>query len=327
MTVCIMNNLLASLSSTVTNRLRTPIIGAFLLSWFFWNGLEILLFLYSSSESKIAILSGSSTTLPIPSQTPYKDYFFAPAFLALVYTFVIPVIQHQVDKYKYLIIDERREKSKNSRDKDKFQRLAEVSEMRVRASDEFNRELSLRNLDNWEQQRENYEKDAENLRDQITNLNTQVSDLQSEQDRKTEVIDSTTNELNDIKSAYDELKVEYNDAKARLDSQHTYMGVRNIYHSLTNDERRAFNDAIFKELYENGDILDRFRNNSQLLEHLLRNNIFVENLTAAMRNSNSEDLKHMMSRLGYVYGGDSKTPHMLNISSSKTSNGALTENK
>ncbi|MCR9967825.1 hypothetical protein NB584_00045, partial [Vibrio cholerae] len=51
-----MKTLINSLQENTLNRLRNPLIGAYVFSWTIWNSSDLLVFLLSSNEKKISIV-------------------------------------------------------------------------------------------------------------------------------------------------------------------------------------------------------------------------------------------------------------------------------
>lgn len=296
-----MKDFLSALNSALTSRINNPVIGAFLLSWMFFNATDILIFILSSTPEKIAILSGNSTSLPVPSETPKWDYFIAPVILALGYIFLIPYIQHHLDKLKFKFIDKKRIESHNERELERYKAMAKVSKERVKTSDELNRAISIKDLENWEKQRSDFKTDTENLRNQISNLNEQVKTIQGEKETLLdEVKYKESNEI-ELNSKIRELETSYTEIKALLDSSKTFMGAVNNLDSLSMEEKSQFKEYLFNNMYESGELIKIFKHNTSLLENLLHSNEFTATLTNILAKNKNSLLHDNLTSIGYLY--------------------------
>lgn len=236
-----MKELISAISQATANRLRSPILGSFVLSWLVVNSNAVLTFIFSDSTGKLNLLKagGSFWTLqPTFTESPLMMNIIWPLLAALVYTFVVPFAQHLVDYYKFDLIDKKRIRAKHKSDAVTFRSQKVTSRAKALANPEYWTDKLNRDLDKWDKQRERYEADLDSLREERDSVVQQsksfqtlsethekvIADFQAEKDRlveslkeqdyrlkeltkeKERVSNQSKNESRDLYSEINELK-------------------------------------------------------------------------------------------------------------------------
>ena len=115
-----MKELVSALSQVTANRLKSPILGSFVLSWLVVNHASILTFIFSTSEKKIELLNANSVFWSIEpsfwSCAPMMTIIY-PAIASLLYTFGLPWVQYKIDIKKFRLVDAKRIKEKHRADR------------------------------------------------------------------------------------------------------------------------------------------------------------------------------------------------------------------
>ncbi|MFS1881754.1 hypothetical protein [Vibrio splendidus] len=162
-----MKELVNAITQATANRLKSPIIGSFLLSWLVVNHNSVLTFIFSNSEQKLELLKQDTpfwTTTPTLLESPVFLLFLYPSVLALVYTFGLPYLQYKIDYHKFRKVDltRLREKHRNQRAIYKSQKV--TSKAQAESAPEYWKDKLTRDLNNWDQQREGLLSDIKGLR-------------------------------------------------------------------------------------------------------------------------------------------------------------------
>ncbi|MFM2580400.1 hypothetical protein [Vibrio fortis] len=162
-----MKELVNAITQATANRLKSPIIGSFLLSWLVVNHNSVLTFIFSNSEQKLELLKQDTafwTTTPTLLESPVFLLILYPSVLALVYTFGLPYLQYKIDYHKFRRVDltRLREKHRNQRAIYKSQKI--TSKAQAESAPEYWKDKLTRDLNNWEQQREGLLSDLDALR-------------------------------------------------------------------------------------------------------------------------------------------------------------------
>ncbi|RPF25107.1 hypothetical protein [Vibrio crassostreae] len=180
-----MKELFNALTQATANRLKSPILGSFILSWIAVNHKVILTFIFSDSAGKIALLSDPSpfwTISPIWYTSPLAMQFAYPCFLAIVYTFGLPWIQHHLDGKKHKFIDEERAEAHYGRLKTLYTCQGDVARAQASSSLEYWREKLNRDLDDWDSQRNEYEARLANMTTELEKTTTSLGEVMSEKE-------------------------------------------------------------------------------------------------------------------------------------------------
>lgn len=188
-----MKDFISAIAHTTANRLRSPILGSFILCWLIINHNELLYFFYSNSDDKLSMLSIDMnstfwTTEPSFLFCPLMMKFIYPALLALAYIFGLPFIQNLIDQKKFKHVEKKLLTEKHQVEVEKYAMQAEVSSARAKISPDYQQKILDRHLDDWTNQKEQ--------------LTTQITRLQESY----EIENKQKNELND---SYNKLKSEF----------------------------------------------------------------------------------------------------------------------
>ncbi|WP_133405728.1 hypothetical protein [Parashewanella tropica] len=207
-----MKELVSAVSQTAANRLKSPIIGSFVLSWLAINHKAVLTFFFSSTEKKLEQLQHSTEFFiaePSWYLSPPLMVIVYPFTLAIAYTFLLPLIQHIVDSLKFDLIDLRRLEKKHENDLKKFKSLQTVSKAQAESSIDYWKEKLNRDLDNWDKKREEFESDLAYLRSEKHNLQTSLSSVSEIRESHEKKIKSLELELKETKSRLSKEKERY----------------------------------------------------------------------------------------------------------------------
>ncbi len=162
-----MKELVNAITQATANRLKSPIIGSFLLSWFVVNHNAALTFIFSSSEQKLELLKQDTafwTTAPTVLESPFFMLLLYPSLLALLYTFGLPYLQYKVDYYKFRNVDLARLREKHRSQRTIYKSQKVTSKAQAESAPEYWKDKLTRDLNNWDQQREGLLSDIKGLR-------------------------------------------------------------------------------------------------------------------------------------------------------------------
>ncbi|EKB1966865.1 hypothetical protein ACN9RQ_002371 [Vibrio parahaemolyticus] len=202
-----MKELVAAITHTATNRLKAPVLGSFILSWIAVNHSSLLIFLLSTSEQKIKLLTTESTFWTTGSSwflSPPMMHIAYPVLLTIIYTFGLPFVQYLVDSLKLNFIDKKRIRKKHETDKFEYESQIEVSRAQAKSNVDYQRNLLSRSLDKWEEQRTAYENDIANLRETRDSLQQQLNASNSSQMDLSEELENLRQSIYSLKSEYNE---------------------------------------------------------------------------------------------------------------------------
>ncbi|MEZ8319366.1 hypothetical protein [Vibrio splendidus] len=207
-----MKELVNAITQATANRLKSPIIGSFLLSWLVVNHNSVLTFIFSNSEQKLELLKQDTpfwTTTPTLLESPVFLFFLYPSVLALVYTFGLPYLQYKIDYHKFRKVDltRLREKHRNQRAIFKSQKVTS----KAQAAPEYWKDKLTRDLNNWDQQREGLLSDRDALRVDRDNVLTDRDSIQ-------EQLMQTRDEVKQVSIESDRLKTENQTLTAQVNT-------------------------------------------------------------------------------------------------------------
>lgn len=152
-----MKVLVSSISQAAANRLKTPVIGSFILSWIAINHKILFTLFLSGDKERIVFLN--------ELKFEWISDFLLPLVVTLIYIFLVPAIQWLIDVVKFKLIDEKRTESQHSHLTSKYKSLSVVSEQQSKSSLEYHNQRNLKDLERWETERTS-------LLTDITRLNT-----------------------------------------------------------------------------------------------------------------------------------------------------------
>ncbi|MEZ9872991.1 hypothetical protein [Vibrio sp. 10N.261.51.C6] len=308
-----MKELVSALSQATANRLKAPILGAFILAWLAWNHIYVIEFFFSESKDKITFVKSLEFHL--------LSDLVIPAVIAVLYTFGLPWLQHQVDKLKYSFIDDKRIRAKHSRDKSKYESLGGTARAQAECSLEYQKEKLGRDLDLWAEQRNILKGKITTLNDEIAHQ-TQLrqdaeiatSNLQSQLDFSNETQQSQGEELKSLKAELEDLQ----ENKENLESHYielrrqtrNFKGILELIAQLDIDETKSLRDHYldnpnFRALAHAKDI-----NSPEYTNELVKNDHVVKAVLDNLFSRNDDKLNEILSKMGYVYSPNLSSPQI-----------------
>ncbi|EHU8078653.1 hypothetical protein KZN62_003677 [Vibrio cholerae] len=193
-----MKTLINSLQENTLNRLRNPLIGAYVFSWTIWNSSDLLVFLLTSNEKKISIVQEATFNK--------IDDFLAPLALTLIYLLLIPVLNMLYERLIDGVVNKHRNAFNQRTLQQHYFTVKKTTIAKLDSDEDENRKLRDRQLDKWAEEkrlmsetiisfkREYSEKmaridnDISGYKDEIRRLTSEVYDLNSEADNFKQVL-------------------------------------------------------------------------------------------------------------------------------------------
>ena len=136
-----MKTLINSLQENTTNRLKNPLIGAFVFSWTIWNSSDLLVFLLSASERKIALVEQAKFNL--------TNDLFAPFGLTLMYLLLVPVLNMLYERLIDGVVNKHRNAFNQKTLQQHYYTVKKTTIAKLDSDEEENRKLRDRQLDTW----------------------------------------------------------------------------------------------------------------------------------------------------------------------------------
>ncbi|MBD0786709.1 hypothetical protein HUO09_10145 [Vibrio sp. Y2-5] len=140
-----MKELFSSIYLEASNRMKSPILGTFVLCWLAYNHIWVAEFVLAANNAeRLSHIKASSVSF-------WSDAFF-PLLMASAYIFGVPFIQWGVDKAKYRLIEKRRLSTHHSQLSERYTSQARVSELRSKTTLEYWQEFHKNHAVNAGQQ-------------------------------------------------------------------------------------------------------------------------------------------------------------------------------
>lgn len=136
-----MNDNVDSIKEFLASRLNNVLIGSFLLSWVVSHSRDILIFIFSEKEAKLAILNEYQPTL-------YSDLMI-PLAMSLFYIIIIPIIVVTLKKYITNKIFEHESSAESERQKIHLMAQSSISILNAKASTEYGHQYAFNELGEW----------------------------------------------------------------------------------------------------------------------------------------------------------------------------------
>ncbi|EJC6744312.1 hypothetical protein QRC94_001764 [Vibrio vulnificus] len=128
-----MQSFISSVFSEMSSRMKTPLLGTFVLSWLAYNHDHVAKLLFSDNTQRIALIESTPFNL--------QSDLFIPLGLALAYLFIVPLAQWVIDIVKYWLVDKRRTATQHKHLHEKYLGQAKVVQQQSKASLEYWQEL------------------------------------------------------------------------------------------------------------------------------------------------------------------------------------------
>ena len=276
-----MKELIAAFSDATVNRLKSPILGSFVLSWIVINHVLLLTFIFSTSQQKIILLQSDFpfwSLTPSIWSCPPATYLIYPAIASIIYTFGLPWLQHLIDTKKFRLIDSKRITEKHRTDRFIYSSQKRTNRVRAESNLDYWKNKLNRDLDNWDNKRQVLENDVSQLRlerdslqSQLTSSNTIQINLSEEveklrklqHDEKEQFLDQesaligelnkvksvaesllkTSDELDETNRSLEALKEEVNQSKEEITEYKEKLSIANQQH---NEDQDAIETLLVK---------------------------------------------------------------------------------
>lgn len=138
-----MKEILNAVKENTTARLNNHIIGAYIFSWVLCHLKVFLIFIISSSEEQLDLISNATFT-------PYRDAIF-PLIIMVLYLFVLPFFNVQYERFFYFY-QKRRNKIKNIYMVDFYHEVTESNRAKVKSDEAYLKDIVDKQLEGWASQ-------------------------------------------------------------------------------------------------------------------------------------------------------------------------------
>ena len=138
-----MKEILNSVKENTTARLNNHIIGAYIFSWVLCHLKVFLIFIISSSEEQLDLISNATFE-------PYRDAIF-PLIIMVLYLFVLPFFNVQYERFFYFN-QKKRNKIKNVYTVDFYNEVTESNRAKVKSDETYLKEIVDKQLEGWASQ-------------------------------------------------------------------------------------------------------------------------------------------------------------------------------
>ncbi|WP_318436947.1 hypothetical protein [Photobacterium leiognathi] len=141
-----MKEILNSVKENTTSRLNNHLIGAYIFSWVLCHVKVFLIFIMSSSEDQLELISNATFEL-------YRDAIL-PLIIMILYLFVLPFFNVQYERFFYFY-QKRRNKIKNTYMVDFYSEITESNRAKVKSDEVYLKNVIDKQLDEWVSQKKN----------------------------------------------------------------------------------------------------------------------------------------------------------------------------
>ncbi|PSU21551.1 hypothetical protein CTM88_20735 [Photobacterium aquimaris] len=138
-----MKEILNSVKENTAARLNNHIIGAYIFSWILCHLKIFLIFIISSSEEQLDLISNATFE-------PYRDAIF-PLIIMVLYLFVLPFFNVQYERFFYFY-QKRRNKIKNIYMVDFYNEVTESNRAKVKSDEAYLKDIVNKQLEGWASQ-------------------------------------------------------------------------------------------------------------------------------------------------------------------------------
>ena len=157
-----MKDVLKSLKDNATSRLNNPIIGAFVLSWMFFNINGVARFILESNQGKLDIIKNKSWGV--------TDDLLIPFSVSVGYLVILPILNTLYSFRHDNCIDQVRDRNSNKAQKDAFIRRKETVCAKIESTDEYVVKLKDKELELWAGQKLELIREIINLKGKYAKL-------------------------------------------------------------------------------------------------------------------------------------------------------------
>ncbi|MRX40130.1 hypothetical protein GJU43_12655 [Flavobacterium sp. LC2016-23] len=225
-------DLIKNLLDSSKERLKTPIVGSFMIAFFFynWRVLAVLFFSTATIEDRIIVIN--------------HEYL---VFFSYLWPFVISLFYSIGVPYLMKWIDDRLVSVKNARRKQIYDTKDNTLELKIQLAD---KELAL-------QDKLSRSKDKQEMLDQIRSLEDLNNELKSNNDLQlkdlTEKLKQSNNIITDLKTKIEEIENMYKMEKN--DKKQNYKLFGEIYKTLSELHKANLNKFINRKSFESVEML------------------------------------------------------------------------
>ncbi|EJE4150068.1 TPA: hypothetical protein ACVU30_003863 [Vibrio parahaemolyticus] len=219
-----MKELMSALSQEAVNRLKLPILGAFILSWLAVNHSIVLTFWFSSSAQKLLLLQQDTSfweLQPTVLSSPPLMMIVYPVLFSLFYMFGIPLVQHYIDAAKFTFIDSKRIKKKHEAEQFIYESQINSSRAKAKSKTEYWSELLSRELDSWDEERTK-------LNTELTNISEHRDSLQSQLNSSNKTQSMLSDDLEKLRQEIHQVTMDKNDQESKMTKKINALEIENI---------------------------------------------------------------------------------------------------
>ncbi|TFH89453.1 hypothetical protein [Vibrio ouci] len=184
-----MKTLINSLKENTTNRLKNPLIGAFVFSWTIWNGSDLIVFFLSNNEKKIALVEQIEFNI--------TNDLLAPSGLTLLYLLIIPILNMLYERLIDGVVNKHRNAFNQKTLQQHYYTVKKTTIAKLDSDEDENRKLRDRQLDTWANEKRQMSETVVSFRreysEKIAKIDNEISSYKEEIRRLTsEVYDLNT---------------------------------------------------------------------------------------------------------------------------------------
>ncbi|HDY7949632.1 TPA: hypothetical protein RQK75_002279 [Vibrio vulnificus] len=135
-----MQSFISSVFSEMSNRVKTPLLGTFVLCWLAYNHDHVAKLMFSDNAQRLVLIDSLSFD--------WVSDVLMPLTLALAYIFLVPIAQWGIDQGKYWLVDKRRTATLHHHLLDTYRSQERVARQQSKTKLEYWQELHRNNAEN-----------------------------------------------------------------------------------------------------------------------------------------------------------------------------------
>lgn len=170
-----MKGLLTSLRTNATDRLKNPIIGAFVFAWCALNINGLVVFALADNEKKSIIASNKNWSS--------VDDLLCPLLIAIVYLIILPLLNLMYEFLNDGVFNSIRDKRKSKEDTLRFTRLKSTVSAKIEADESFIRSKKEKNIHDWVKEKAQFRKQIIHVKEKSSQHLASLSKAENELNR------------------------------------------------------------------------------------------------------------------------------------------------
>ncbi|EHZ7356485.1 hypothetical protein AB5Q50_003344 [Vibrio vulnificus] len=135
-----MQSFISSVFSEMSNRVKTPLLGTFVLCWLTYNHDHVAKLMFSDNAQRLVLIDSLSFD--------WVSDVLMPLALALAYIFLVPIAQWGIDQGKYWLVDKRRTATLHHHLLDTYRSEEQVARQQSKTKLEYWQEIHRNNAEN-----------------------------------------------------------------------------------------------------------------------------------------------------------------------------------